>query len=91
MEARALPVRRSSWLSGILPLILLGGAILLFVGLDAPGLERRGIPIEDVAVERTTLRPGVIELRFPHAGSYMFHAHVSEFAELGWMGFFEVV
>ena len=23
-------------------------------------------------------------------GKYMFHAHVSEFAELGWMGFFEV-
>lgn len=68
MEARALPVRRSSWLSGILPLILLGGAILLFVGLDAPGLERRGIPIEDVAVERTTLRPGVIELRLRNDG-----------------------
>jgi zinc transporter ZupT len=68
MEARALPVRRSSWLSGILPLILLGGAILLFVGLDAPGLERRGIPIEDVAVERTTLKPGVIEMRLRNDG-----------------------
>ena len=34
---------------------------------------------------------GILELRFPHAGKYMFHAHVSEFAELGWMGFFEVV
>jgi FtsP/CotA-like multicopper oxidase with cupredoxin domain len=33
---------------------------------------------------------GVLELRFPYAGKYMFHAHVSEFAELGWMGFFEV-
>jgi FtsP/CotA-like multicopper oxidase with cupredoxin domain len=33
---------------------------------------------------------GIIELRFPYAGKYMFHAHVSEFAELGWMGFFEV-
>jgi manganese oxidase len=32
----------------------------------------------------------VLELRFPYAGKYMFHAHVSEFAELGWMGFFEV-
>ena len=27
----------------------------------------------------------------PTTGSYMFHAHKSEFAELGWMGFFEVV
>jgi FtsP/CotA-like multicopper oxidase with cupredoxin domain len=34
---------------------------------------------------------GIVELRFPYAGKYMFHAHVSEFAELGWMGFFEVV
>jgi manganese oxidase len=33
----------------------------------------------------------VLELRFPYTGKYMFHAHVSEFAELGWMGFFEVV
>jgi FtsP/CotA-like multicopper oxidase with cupredoxin domain len=33
----------------------------------------------------------VLELRFPHPGKYMFHAHKSEFATLGWMGFFEVV
>jgi FtsP/CotA-like multicopper oxidase with cupredoxin domain len=33
----------------------------------------------------------ILELRFPYPGKYMFHAHVSEFAELGWMGFFEVV
>ncbi len=33
---------------------------------------------------------GILELRFPYKGRYMFHAHVSEFAELGWMGFFEV-
>ena len=33
---------------------------------------------------------GILELRFPYTGSYMFHAHKSEFAELGWMGFFEV-
>ena len=33
---------------------------------------------------------GILELRFPYAGRYMFHAHQSEFAQLGWMGFFEV-
>ena len=33
----------------------------------------------------------VLELRFPYTGRYMFHAHKSEFAALGWMGFFEVV
>ena len=32
----------------------------------------------------------ILELRFPYTGKYMFHAHVREFAELGWMGFFEV-
>lgn len=33
----------------------------------------------------------VLELRFPYTGRYMFHAHKTEFATLGWMGFFEVV
>jgi FtsP/CotA-like multicopper oxidase with cupredoxin domain len=33
----------------------------------------------------------VLELRFPYAGQYMFHAHKTEFASLGWMGMFEVV
>ena len=35
-------------------------------------------------------KEGLLEVRFPYKGKYMFHAHVSEFAELGWMGFFEV-
>jgi FtsP/CotA-like multicopper oxidase with cupredoxin domain len=34
---------------------------------------------------------GVLEIDFQHTGTFMFHAHQSEFAELGWMGFFEVV
>jgi FtsP/CotA-like multicopper oxidase with cupredoxin domain len=33
---------------------------------------------------------GVLELTFPYPGDYMFHAHKTEFAELGWMGFFRV-
>lgn len=33
---------------------------------------------------------GVLEWRFPYPGRYMFHAHQSEFTELGWQGFFEV-
>jgi FtsP/CotA-like multicopper oxidase with cupredoxin domain len=32
----------------------------------------------------------ILELRFRHPGGFMFHAHQSEFAELGWMGMFEV-
>jgi FtsP/CotA-like multicopper oxidase with cupredoxin domain len=34
---------------------------------------------------------GVIEIEFAHTGRFMFHAHQSEFTELGWMGFFDVV
>ncbi|WP_049972742.1 multicopper oxidase domain-containing protein [Haladaptatus cibarius] len=36
---------------------------------------------------------GIIELDYSNhdPGLYMFHAHQSEFAELGWMSFFEVV
>jgi FtsP/CotA-like multicopper oxidase with cupredoxin domain len=34
---------------------------------------------------------GILELRFPYEGRFMFHAHKTEFAELGWLGFFEVV
>jgi FtsP/CotA-like multicopper oxidase with cupredoxin domain len=33
---------------------------------------------------------GIAEWRFPHPGRFMFHAHQSEFTELGWQGFFEV-
>jgi FtsP/CotA-like multicopper oxidase with cupredoxin domain len=34
---------------------------------------------------------GIIEIDFTNTGRFMFHAHQSEFTELGWMGFFEVV
>jgi FtsP/CotA-like multicopper oxidase with cupredoxin domain len=33
---------------------------------------------------------GIAELKFPYPGEFMFHAHKTEFADLGWMGFFEV-
>ena len=33
---------------------------------------------------------GIMELGFPFPGEYMFHAHKTEFAELGWLGFFKV-
>lgn len=60
--------RRPAWLAGLLPLAVLAVAIGLFVGLDAPGLERNGVPVEDVAVERTVLRPGEIELHVRNEG-----------------------
>lgn len=33
---------------------------------------------------------GIIEVKFPYPGDFMFHAHKTEFAERGWMGFFRV-
>ncbi|MEK6275056.1 MAG: multicopper oxidase domain-containing protein [Actinomycetota bacterium] len=33
---------------------------------------------------------GILEIEFHNTGHFMFHAHQSEFAELGWMGFFDV-
>ncbi len=34
---------------------------------------------------------GILEIEFSHTGTFMFHAHQSEFTELGWMGYFDVV
>src|SRR5829696_658467 len=33
---------------------------------------------------------GILEVDFSHTGRFMFHAHQSEFTDLGWMGFFDV-
>ena len=33
---------------------------------------------------------GLLEFRYDKTGRFMFHAHQSEFVELGWMSFFEV-
>jgi FtsP/CotA-like multicopper oxidase with cupredoxin domain len=41
-------------------------------------------------VVQTQGQRGIIEIDFTHTGLFMFHAHQSEFAELGWMGFFDV-
>jgi ZIP family zinc transporter len=75
MEARTTegPVAHESplrlWLLGLLPLVLIGAVIALFAGLGAPGLaERRGPPVEELAVERTVLRPGAIELEVRNDG-----------------------
>jgi FtsP/CotA-like multicopper oxidase with cupredoxin domain len=34
---------------------------------------------------------GILEFRYKFPGKYMFHAHKTEFAELGWTGLFNVV
>ena len=33
---------------------------------------------------------GILEIEFSNTGLFMFHAHVTEFTELGWMGYFDV-
>ena len=60
--------RRPRWLAAVLPLVILAGAIGLFVALDAPGLDRVGVPVEELAVERSILRPGEIELQLRNDG-----------------------
>jgi zinc transporter, ZIP family len=56
------------WVAALVPLVLLGALIAVFLAFDAPGLERNGIPVEEVAVEQTELHPGVIELTLQNDG-----------------------
>ncbi len=60
--------RIPGWVAGLVPLLVLGAAIAVFVGLGAPGLERNGIPVEEIAVEKTVLRPGEIGLTVRNDG-----------------------
>ncbi len=48
-------------------------------------------PVEytDTVIQGQAQR-GILEFTYKHPGMYMFHAHVTEFAELGWNGMFEV-
>jgi ZIP family zinc transporter len=58
------------WVLGLVPLLLVVGGIALFMALDAPGLgERRGPPAEELAVERTVLSPGAIEVTVRNDGA----------------------
>jgi zinc transporter, ZIP family len=61
--------RVPAWVLGLVPLLLIVAAIGLFAALDGPGLgERVGPPAEELAVERTQLHPGVIELTVRNDG-----------------------
>jgi len=63
------PGRLPAWALGLIPLALIGLAVALFATLGAPGLgERTGPPVEELAVERTVLTPGVIELTVRNEG-----------------------
>src|SRR5215208_6586628 len=67
--ATAQRTRRPGWLVGLAPLAVLAVAIGLFVVLDAPGLDRIGVPQEELSVERTVLKPGEIELHVRNQGA----------------------
>jgi zinc transporter ZupT len=70
MEAATAAVRRRPlWLTGLIPVVVLAAAIGLFVALDAPGLNRIGVPEEELAIERTVLNPGEIELHVRNDGA----------------------
>jgi ZIP family zinc transporter len=61
--------RAPGWVLGLLPLVIVAAAVGAFVALGAPGLaERTGPPVEELAVERTVLRPDVIELTVRNDG-----------------------
>jgi zinc transporter, ZIP family len=61
--------RQPLWVLGLAPLLLIAAAFAAFALLDGPGLgDRRGPPAEEIAVERTKLEPGVIELTVRNDG-----------------------
>ncbi len=66
--ATARASRRPPWLAGVAPLAVLAVAIGLFVVLDAPGLNRIGVPQEKLSVERAVLKPGEIRLHVRNKG-----------------------
>lgn len=73
MEAGARAERSAgglpAWALGAIPLALIVVAIGGFALLGGPGLgDRTGPPVEEVAVERTVLRPGEIELTLRNDG-----------------------
>lgn len=66
---RALGGNLPAWALGLIPLALIAAVIGAFALLGGPGLgERTGPPVEDVAVERTVLHPGEIELTLRNDG-----------------------
>jgi ZIP family zinc transporter len=74
MEARAETAngvlgRAPAWLLGLVPLALIAALVAAFALLDGPGLgERSGPPAEEIAVERTVLHPGEIDLTLRNDG-----------------------
>jgi FtsP/CotA-like multicopper oxidase with cupredoxin domain len=59
-----------------------------FFNYYATGADPEARPYYTDTIMQCQGERGILEIVFPAPGKYMFHAHQSEFAELGWMGFF---
>jgi zinc transporter ZupT len=72
MEARSVALRERGlpgWVLALAPLLLIAAAIGLFAALGGPGLgDRRGPPAEELAIEKTVLKPGTIALTVRNDG-----------------------
>jgi manganese oxidase len=53
------------------------------------GTQYESAQVNDV-IELGQANRGIIEFDYNNPGQYMFHAHVQEFTDLGWMGLFDV-
>lgn len=54
------------------------------------GTSLTPVQLTDTIIQGQAER-GILEFTYANPGIYMFHAHVTEFAELGWSGHFEVL
>jgi FtsP/CotA-like multicopper oxidase with cupredoxin domain len=53
------------------------------------GTQYESSQVNDV-IELGQANRGIMEFDYDNPGKYMFHAHVQEFTDLGWMGLFDV-
>lgn len=67
--APSAPGKVPAWVLGLVPLLLIAVALGSFLALDGPGIgDRVGPPVEELAVEKTKLEPGTIDLTVRNDG-----------------------
>lgn len=62
------PPRTPVWLAGIIPLVVIAALVALFLAFNPIGDLRRPPPVEELAIERTVLTEGGIELELRNDG-----------------------
>jgi zinc transporter, ZIP family len=60
--------RLPNWVSALAPLLVIAALVFGFIALDPIGSLREIPPVEAIAVERTVLEPGLIELKVRNDG-----------------------